>query len=543
MHKIYSSPLLLIGLLFAAGLTLASSSTASATNTCSDIKAPIYSWIKKEVEKNKPFYLKTSKKTGVPWEMLAAIHYRETNFSHTNPYNKQGIFQFVNGDGGPYPPGPVSDENFQKQLDYMASRVQSDYVYRGSLDYTKRKLLPNEPDDFRVQDTLFSYNGRATVYANQAKIFGFNSSTQPYQGSPYVMNMFDCARANMGQITRDYGSLDGIDSRYGAFTLYARLKGDAYWQSRYDNLKDNTTLKLPGCNTGNNTNVGCAWRLRGYRTGNITIAPNISDRDKLITYGHELQGVEFHTYVKKFASTIPVYQLTTPYKKIFLTPSKAEADKLVATKKYTGLKVAFYANKKQSNNGFPVYRYYNANKQHYVLASRTSTKKLLASKGYVSQGEIFRSVSPLYPELAAPEGQDLVYRFFMPHNNGHLWTTDLYERDSLIKRGYPYERVAWYGLKKSKGAIPVYRLYEPNIKQHIYTTDAYEKKVLSTKRGWNYEGIAYYVSGVKSKTPVYRLYSPALKVHHLTKDAYEVKVLTRSKNWISEGVAWYQKDK
>ena len=222
-------PVALIVSLFAA--SFAPSSPVSAATTCGDVSAPLPAWITSAVNANRPFYESAMYTTGVPWQMLAAIHYRETNFSHTNPNNGQGIFQFVNGEGGPYPPGPVSDPEFQRQLNFMASKIQNDYVYRGSLNYQHRALTANEPDAFRIQDTLFSYNGRSSQYAQQAALYRFNPSTQPYEGSPYVMNMFDCPRASMGIITQDNGGISGQDTRYGAFTLYARLKGDAYWQS------------------------------------------------------------------------------------------------------------------------------------------------------------------------------------------------------------------------------------------------------------------------------------------------------------------------
>lgn len=222
---------ILSAVILVVSLLVMPSPTPVSALYCSDITKPLPAWITTAVENNKPFYLEVSNRTGVPWEMLAAIHYRETNFSHSNPLNGQGIFQFVNGEGGPYPAGPVSDPEFVRQLGFMASKIQSDYVFRGSLNYQKRALRQNEPDSFRVQDALFSYNGRASVYAQQAAQYGFNSSLSPYEGSPYVMNMFDCPRLSMGIITRDYGALDGKDGRFGAFTLYARLKSDSFWQS------------------------------------------------------------------------------------------------------------------------------------------------------------------------------------------------------------------------------------------------------------------------------------------------------------------------
>jgi|GEM_PF-5658525 len=205
--------------------------TASAATDCSDVFTPLPTSITSAVAANQWAYVRAMNETGVPWEMLAAIHYRETNFSHTNPSNGQGIFQFANGAGGPYPAGPVSDDEFYRQLKFMATQLQTDYVWRGSIPRERRQLQPNETDTTLVKDTLFSYNGRAAVYAQQAATYGYRSDIQPFEGSPYVMNRFDCPRARMGIITQDYGSLDGIDTRYGAFTIFARLRGDAYWQS------------------------------------------------------------------------------------------------------------------------------------------------------------------------------------------------------------------------------------------------------------------------------------------------------------------------
>ncbi|HSX04850.1 MAG TPA: hypothetical protein VLF69_00030, partial [Candidatus Saccharimonadales bacterium] len=206
----------------------------AATADCSDVFTPLSSFVTDGVAANKTFYLQVMNATGVPWELLAAIHYRETNFSHSNPANGQGIFQFSGGVGGPYPPGAVSDTEFLRQLTYMANRIQTDYALRNSpnpASVTPRALVANEQDINLVKNTLYSYNGRATVYANQATQFGYNATTQPYEGSPYVMNRFDCARARMGIITQDFGTIDGTDTRYGTFTLFARLQSDAYWLS------------------------------------------------------------------------------------------------------------------------------------------------------------------------------------------------------------------------------------------------------------------------------------------------------------------------
>jgi hypothetical protein len=226
--------LVVVSILSVAFGMLPQSVSAHHASDCSDVFTPLSTSVTNGVNSNRWFYEQVMNQTGVPWEMLAAIHYRETNFSHTNPSNGQGIFQFVGGEGGPYPAGPVSDTEFLRQLRFMADKLQNDYVWRGSIPRERRRLQPNETNTSLVKDTLFSYNGRATVYANQAAHFGFRSDIQPFEGSPYVMNRFDCARARMGMITQDFGSMDGVDTRYGTFTIFARLRGDAYWRSLWN---------------------------------------------------------------------------------------------------------------------------------------------------------------------------------------------------------------------------------------------------------------------------------------------------------------------
>jgi len=230
--KVFTSALLVA--FFAFGLVLVGSpSKASAdTNDCSDVFTPLSSSVTSGVNANKNDYVNAMNATGVPWEMFAAIHYRESNFSHSNPSNGMGIFQDNNSSNGvSLAPGPVSESTFYQELLNLGNELQNDYVNRGSVPRVRRQLQPNESDITIVKDTLFSYNGRASSYANQAASYGYSSTVQPYEGSPYVMNRFDCTRARMGIITQDGGGISGTDTRYGAFTIFARLRGDSYWQN------------------------------------------------------------------------------------------------------------------------------------------------------------------------------------------------------------------------------------------------------------------------------------------------------------------------
>ncbi len=205
----------------------------AATTDCTDVFTPLNSFITQDAAANQSVYIQAMNATGVPWALLAAIHYRETNFSLTEPGNGQGLFQDGYAVAGA---GTILNGNqFYQEALHAAQIIQSSYVFRNSpnaaASVTPRALTSNEQDINLIKNTLYSWNGRAGSYAQQATNYGFNASLQPYEGSPYVMNRFDCQRDRMGIITQDGGAISGLDTRYGAFTVYARLQGDAYWLS------------------------------------------------------------------------------------------------------------------------------------------------------------------------------------------------------------------------------------------------------------------------------------------------------------------------
>jgi murein DD-endopeptidase MepM/ murein hydrolase activator NlpD len=85
-----------------------------------------------------------------------------------------------------------------------------------------------------IKDTLFSYNGRSSKYAEQAKALGFDKQTQPYEGSPYVMNKADALRdpevntTSWGQVKVDFGPIEyPANDGYGAYVIFASIAGIA----------------------------------------------------------------------------------------------------------------------------------------------------------------------------------------------------------------------------------------------------------------------------------------------------------------------------
>lgn len=181
----------------------------------------------KIIEQFRPVYSAAAAKVGIPWEMLAVVHFRETRLAKTNPANGQGIYQDFARAGGSYPPGPVSDEEFQRQTDWAAKFLLEKAGSKG-------EALKKSEDD-AVKYTFFAYNGLAGVYKKQALSLGFSQEQADNgEGSPYVMNKADEKRdpttnpTGWGQIKSDGGSIQyPANQDHGAFVMYASLRGNA----------------------------------------------------------------------------------------------------------------------------------------------------------------------------------------------------------------------------------------------------------------------------------------------------------------------------
>ena len=143
-----------------------------------------------------------------------------------------------------------------------------------------------------------------------------------------------------------------------------------------------------------------------------------------------------------------------------------------------------------------------------------------------------------------------VYRMYNPITSEHLFTTNVYEYDSLVAHGWSKEGVACSAPKS--GSVGVYRLYNPGLgsemkMSHHYTTNYYEAKTLVENYGWSwdYNGkpIFYSAQGsagaLTGASPVYRLYNGGLSAHMYTLSSYENDSLIKYHGWSGEGVGFY----
>ena len=169
---------------------------------------------------NKPFYQRAAEKSGIPWKMLAAIHYRETKLKRECPPNGDGPYQIS---GKNYPEGSLTNDQFQSMTDEAAEFIKG---RAGNRDL-------NNVDN--VKYTFFAYNGVADAYKTQALNLSFTQTQANIgEGSPYVMNRADCRRdptveptksnETWGQIKEDNGPIEyPANKDYGAFVVYCAL--------------------------------------------------------------------------------------------------------------------------------------------------------------------------------------------------------------------------------------------------------------------------------------------------------------------------------
>lgn len=168
------------------------------------------------------FYRRAAKGYQVPWQLLAAIHYRENRFGQDGPTNKHGPYQISDGTW------KVGDYTAKEFL--VATNKAATFIKEKAANYNIG--LTSTAD---VKRLFFLYNGAADVYVKQGKALGFTAAEAARgEGSPYVMNRYDKKRdptveptksnKTWGQIPKDNGSIAyPANTDFGAYTLYVHL--------------------------------------------------------------------------------------------------------------------------------------------------------------------------------------------------------------------------------------------------------------------------------------------------------------------------------
>lgn len=261
------------------------------------------------IQQNQATYQQAGSQVGIPWQMLAVVHLRESGLKVANPANGQGIYQIASGAGGPYPTGPVDQAEFLRQSVFAANFLKRS----ATANYAAHKDLITNSDAETVKDTFFSYNGRAGAYINQAAALGFDPNTQGYEGSPYVMNKADAKRdpatnpSGWGQIKTDGGGLSyPANGDYGAFVEYGALTGiqggncSAGTVNCDSNVQNNTDNTSPVSPTRQKAVCLAQQELQAWNTGTMKTGFRANATDSYSKYSQnnpELWCADFVSWI------------------------------------------------------------------------------------------------------------------------------------------------------------------------------------------------------------------------------------------------------
>ena len=124
-----------------------------------------------------------------------------------------------------------------------------------------------------------------------------------------------------------------------------------------------------------------------------------------------------------------------------------------------------------------------------------------------------------------------VYRFWSAKYEGHFYTADPVERDTVISRwsnvwAYEGQRYTAYATQVL-GTVPLYRFWSARYNGHFYTADPVERDTVIARWPdvWSYEGVAYYVYPLTptepNTVPVARFWSASAQHHFYTASAAE----------------------
>ena len=359
----------------------------------------------------------------------------------------------------------------------------------------------------------------------------------------YVGFMTEGSRARYGggpaSYYDGYGTIDGqsVKMQNGATAALYNYTPHANSFQRIFSGWFGATHNLPitGCAEATNTSLSCVWKVQN-QSAEVLSSSYDAVNWAVNVAGYGYSGIQFfvRNAISPSAGNIPIYGMTKSDGSTFLTASLNEYNTLKS--RFTPNGVVFLADPPNRNTGYPVYRLYKTSTDSHVF---TTTPATYLATGYVSEGQVFTSLSSIAQETAPPDNQNLVYRFKDMPGNRHFWTSSVWERDQMVRAGYHYDGIGWSSTQDTSG-IPVYRLYSPTMQKHLFTTDAYERDTLDATPSWDYEGIAFYSNRSTSGSPVYRLYRAQNGEHLYTRDAWERSELIRQGIFRDEGISWYQ---
>lgn len=200
--------------IFAFAINLADGSGSSSGSTPYEIPPEI----KSNCEKNIPLYKSVAQEAGLPWQALAAIHFREAN---CDP-NKSSVSGEELGSRNP------DDGNVYSTLEESLKATAAHLKGNAKLVYNVE--LTENPDDASLGWAFLAYN-RGRMYRDGVSASGSSCGAEwkntHYDKSPYVVNFIDENHKNMKWNGCIDSNMTHADARAGALTIYKLLGGES----------------------------------------------------------------------------------------------------------------------------------------------------------------------------------------------------------------------------------------------------------------------------------------------------------------------------
>ena len=209
------------------------------------------------ISKYKSLYKQIVEGTSIPWQAIAAIHYRENGVTLTSN-NPGGIFRSTTKT---YSTGTISESTFVQ--------MGKDAINEKFFFYSRGTTFSNEKN---VKNFFFLVDGAQEKYKQQARDQSFSEAEANIgEGSPYVMNKADQQRdpsynkTTWGEIKPGESSLSyPAGEKYGAFLVYKALGGLASGTGCSDNSFGTGNMSL------NETALKFAWPVGDPHVGTMT---------------------------------------------------------------------------------------------------------------------------------------------------------------------------------------------------------------------------------------------------------------------------------
>jgi murein DD-endopeptidase MepM/ murein hydrolase activator NlpD len=204
-------------------------STSSCSSEPDNLNAMGVAEFTKRINQNMASYKKIAACANVPWEMMAAIHLRETgldpDYRGEGAGGALGSWQ-IDPTGAVY--GQVDPYNFEEAgcavaKNELQAKAQSGPVGRP----LSQDMDPTNKDaEYSIKDAFFAYNGRGGYAINIPKGCTENTDGNPewnWDCSAYVMNEMDSQHKNMCINTADF-----CPKEDGAWKIFYKLKFSTY---------------------------------------------------------------------------------------------------------------------------------------------------------------------------------------------------------------------------------------------------------------------------------------------------------------------------